>query len=138
MQLFAEIGVIDRLAATRMERALPHAMSQAQFQVLTRLALAAGPQTPTSLARAFHVTKGAMTNTLQRTVARGWVGIEGDEADGRRKQAQITPAGLAVLDEAVAALRPMTEDLRGAFDDAAFEAALPFLRALRGWLNAAA
>jgi DNA-binding MarR family transcriptional regulator len=135
VQVFAEVGVIDRLASTRMERALPDGMSHAQFSVLARLAARGQAETPAGLARAFVVTKGAMTNTLQRLEARGQVAIEADPRDGRSKRVSITPAGLTAHDAALAALRPMMDGLRGRFAEAQFVAALPFLGALRDWLE---
>lgn len=135
VQLFTEVGAIERLAVTRMERVLPEGMSHAQFSVLGRLAVRDEVETPAELARAFLVTKGAMTNTLQRLEAQGYVVIGADERDGRRKRVAATPAGLAAHDHALAALRPMMNGLRGAFDEADFDAVLPFLGALRGWLE---
>lgn len=135
VQLFAEVAAIDRLAVTRMERALPESMSHAQFSVLGRLATRGEAETPAGLARAFLVTKGAMTNTLQRLQAQGHVLIEADGDDGRRKRVTVTPEGLAAHDRALMALRPMMDGLRGNFEEGDFEAALPFLAALRGWLE---
>ncbi len=76
-----------------------------------------------------------MTNTLQRLEARGFVTVAGDPADGRRKLVSITPAGLAAHEAGLIAMRPYLERLRAAFADADFAAALPFLRALRAWLD---
>src|SRR5271156_2003081 len=95
VQVFGEIGAIGQLARNRLERALPEGLSQAQFSVLVRLAGHGGEENPVRLAQAFQVTKGAMTNTLQRLEAQGFVAIVGDADDGRRKRVSITPAGLA-------------------------------------------
>ncbi len=135
VQVFAEIGVIERLAANQFERLLPDGLSQAQFSVLTWFRHHGGVAAPAELARVFQVTKGAMTNTLQRLEARGLVAIEPDPADGRRKRVDITPTGQAAHDDALAALRPMTESLRSAFTEAEFVEVLPFLKALRTWLD---
>ena len=115
--------------------ALPDGLSQAQLNVLAILARHGGEETPAALARAFTLTKGAMTNTLQRLEARGWVRIAGDASDGRRKRVSLTPAGVAAHDRALAAARPDMEALRARFGAEAFEAALPFLTDLRVWLD---
>jgi DNA-binding MarR family transcriptional regulator len=134
VQVFAEIGAIAQLARNRIERALPEGLSQAQFDLLVHLARHGREENPAALAAAFQVTKGAITNALQRLAAQGCIRIADDESDGRRKRVSITPAGYAVLDQAVAATRPTMEALRTRFGETEFAAALPFLSALRGWL----
>lgn len=135
VQVFTEIGIIDQLARTQLERVLPPGLSEAQFTVLNHFARRGGIESPVQLASAFQVTRGAMTNTLQRLEARGFVTVAGDPADGRRKLVSITPAGLAAHEAGLIAMRPYLERLRAAFADADFAAALPFLRALRAWLD---
>ena len=103
--------------------------------MLTHFCRRGGVETPAQLARAFQVTKGAMTNTLQRLEAQGFVDIVPDQTDGRRKLVSLTAKGAAAYEEAIAALRPYYVDLREAFTDAEFEAAIPFLKALRVWLD---
>jgi DNA-binding MarR family transcriptional regulator len=138
VQVFAEIGAIDQLATVRMERVLPDGLTHAQFLVLNHLVLRGQAFTPVQLARTFQVTKGAMTNTVQRLSATGLIAIEGDERDGRKKRLTITPAGVAAHERCQAAVRPMIEGLRKVFAEAEFEKVLPFLQALRGWLGEAA
>jgi DNA-binding MarR family transcriptional regulator len=135
VQVFAEIGAIGQLARNRIERALPDGMSQAQFDVLLHLARHGREENPAALAAAFQLTKGAITNTLQRLAGQGFVRVTGDEADGRRKRVALTPAGQAAMNTAILATRPVMEDLRAHFAEAEFETALPFLSALRAWLD---
>jgi DNA-binding MarR family transcriptional regulator len=135
VQVFTEIGIIDQLVTTRLERSLPAGLSAAQFGVLTHFSRRGGAETPVQLARAFQVTKGAMTNTLQRLEAQGFVDIVPDQADGRRKLVSLTAEGSAAYEHAVELLRPYFSDLRDAFTPEEFDAALPFLRALRIWLD---
>ncbi|HEY3888924.1 MAG TPA: MarR family transcriptional regulator [Caulobacteraceae bacterium] len=135
VQVFSEIGVIGQLTRNRLERALPEGLSQAQFGLLIHLAQGGGEANPVRLAQAFQVTKGAMTNTLQRLEAQGFVHVVGDADDGRRKRVTITPAGVAAHDLGVKAARPAMDALRARFSDAEFAPALPFLSALRQWLN---
>ncbi|MDH4385541.1 MAG: MarR family winged helix-turn-helix transcriptional regulator [Caulobacter sp.] len=135
VQLLTEIGIINQLSVTLMERTIPAGMSAAQFGVLSHFVRRGGEESPAQLAGAFQVTKGAMTNTLQRLEAQGFVKILGDAADGRKKRVSLTPEGARAYDTAVMAMRPHMEALRGAFTDAEFAAALPFLKALRIWLD---
>jgi DNA-binding MarR family transcriptional regulator len=135
VELFAEIGMIEQLARNRMERALPEGLSAAAFGVLDHFVRLGATDSPAHLAQVFHLTKGAMTNTLQRLEAQGLVSLADDPADGRRKVVTLTAAGRAAHLAALAALRPRMDTLRAAFDAAEFAAALPFLRRLRGWLE---
>lgn len=134
VQVFAEIGIIDQLATTRMDRLLPVGVSSAQFSVLNHLAVHGREETPASLAETFLVTKGAMTNILQRLEGQGLISVSGDAADGRRKRIALTPQGHAAYEASVAGLRPMMESMREAFTQEEFQDALPFLNALRVWL----
>ena len=135
VQVFAEIGAIDQLASVRVERALPAGVTQAQFLVLNYLVTRGEGLTPVDLARAFQLTKGAMTNTLQRLQAAGLVETAGDAGDGRKKRIKVTEAGHAAHLQCSNAVRPLTLALRDAFSEADFEKILPFLQSLRAWLG---
>jgi DNA-binding MarR family transcriptional regulator len=135
VELFTEIGIIEQLSRTRIERALPPGLSSAQFGVLNHFARRGGPQGPAELAAAFQVTKGAMTNILKKLEQQRLVDIADDPEDGRRKIVTLTAAGSEAHRRALTALRPQLDALRGAFEADEFEAALPFLRALRTWLD---
>jgi|SRR5215217_5522863 len=135
VRVMTEIAIIEQLTRNRLERRLPDGLSGAMFGVLTHFMRRGGQESPAQLAGAFQVTKGAMTNTLQRLEARGLVAVVGDEADGRRKLVSLTAAGAATYDDAVTRLRPDLEAMREAFTDGEFVAALPFLTALRTWFD---
>ncbi|HYE44745.1 MAG TPA: MarR family transcriptional regulator [Caulobacter sp.] len=135
IEVLTEIGIIAQLSNAALERSLPAGMSAAQFGVLSHFTRRGGAESPARLAAAFQVTKGAMTNTLQRLEAQGFVAIEGDEADGRKKRVSLTLAGAQAYEAGLQALRPRMEGLREAFTDAEFAAALPFLKALRAWMD---
>ena len=87
------------------------------------------------VAEAAQVTKGAITNTLQKMEAGGLVEITADAHDGRKKRIKVTRQGGACYAEMLRTVRPHLDQLRGGFTDAEFETALPFLRALRVWLD---
>jgi DNA-binding MarR family transcriptional regulator len=135
VRVFNEIGVIAQLTRTVLERALPDGLSYASFSLLGRLALRGHEESPAQLAETFQVTKGAITNTLQRLQTLGLIAMRADKDDGRKKWVRITHKGLAVYDGALGGMRPVMSSLRGRFDEADFEGALPFLSALREWLD---
>lgn len=136
-----EIGIIAQLSRTSLERACGDTLSAAGFGVLTHLArLPAethGDWGPARLARAFQVTKGAMTNTLQRLEAESYVKIVGAPDDARAKIVTVTAKGVKACNTVLARLGPqmtaMVEDV-GAETLAAL---LPGLATLRGHLDAA-
>lgn len=129
-----EIGLIHQRASAALESVLPHGMSLAQFGVLHHFARFGGAWTPLRLARAFHVSKGAMTNTLKKLEAQGFVTVEPDPADGRGKVVRLTEAGLKARNSAIARATPVLRAMIGTFGEDRFEAALPFLSELRAYL----
>lgn len=91
--LFSELFMADQLARNRLSKALPKGMELSHFSVLNHLARANEERTPAQLARLFHVTRGAMTNTLNRLEWAGHIHIRPDWDDARRKFVTISPAG---------------------------------------------
>jgi DNA-binding MarR family transcriptional regulator len=134
-RLLTEIAIIDQLASAATQRLLPAGLSLAGYRVLNHLIRLPGDWGPARLARAFQVTKGAMTNTLQRLAAAGLVVLEADPTDGRSYHVRLTPAGRAAHAEAMAALAPQLARLAAAVPAAEVEAALPGLVRLRTWLD---
>jgi len=86
---------------------------------------------PAQLARAFHVTRGAMTNTIARLEWAGHVHIRPDWDDARRKFVSISPAGRSARDAAVQSLAPMIGEAVAAIGADRVRALIPVLRELR-------
>jgi len=105
--------------------------------VLNHFARLGGERTPVDLARAFQVTKGAMTNTLQKLEARGLVTIRTNPDDGRSKLVAITAKGARARAKAIEAVAPMFEDLAKQFPSGKIEAVLPILQEIRATLDEA-
>jgi DNA-binding MarR family transcriptional regulator len=132
-----EIGIIAQLARGELERAAGPSLSGAGFSVLNHLARLPGDWAPARLARAFQVTKGAMTHTLQRLEEAGLVKIVSDPADGRAKHVTITAKGLKARDAALKRLTPALSGLVETIGADALGALLPGLARLRATLDAA-
>ncbi|OYW57691.1 MAG: MarR family transcriptional regulator, partial [Rhodobacterales bacterium 12-65-15] len=81
--------------------------------------------------RSFHVTRGAMTNTLARLEWAGHIHIRPDWEDARRKFVAISPAGRAARDSAVATVVPLIAEVVQALGGERVRAVLPVLRQLR-------
>lgn len=129
--LFGELFMADQLARNRITRALPKGMQLSHFSVLNHLARVGDERTPAQLARAFHVTRGAMTNTLARLEWAGHIHVRPDWDDARQKFVAISPAGRAARDAAVAAVVPIIAETVGALGSDRVRAVLPVLRELR-------
>jgi DNA-binding MarR family transcriptional regulator len=129
--LFGELFMADQLARGRISRVLPKGMELSHFSVLNHLAGLNDERTPAQLARAFHITRGAMTNTLARLEAAGHIHIRPDWDDARQKFVAISPSGRAARDAAVAAVAPLIGDVVAALGMDKVRAALPVLREIR-------
>lgn len=129
--LFSEIFMADQLARNRLSRVLPKGMELSHFSVLNHLARINAERTPAQLAKAFHVTRGAMTNTLGRLEWAGHVHIRPDWDDARRKWVSISPSGRAACDAALAAITPILADVVQDIGAEKVRAALPVLRQVR-------
>jgi DNA-binding MarR family transcriptional regulator len=137
VQVFNEIGMIEHLIRQAVTRKLPAGMSYAQFELFTHFNRDGDGQTPAELAAAMQLTKGAITNTLQRMEAQGFVVVLADVSDRRKKRVRLTKAGMDAYMAVLKSAKPLIEALREGFTEAEFHAALPFLRALRAWLDEA-
>ncbi len=133
--LFAELFMAEQLSRARLSRAMPKGMELSHFSVLNHLARLQEERTPAQLAKSFHVTRGAMTNTLNKLEWAGHVHIRPDWDDARRKFVSISPAGRAARDAALQATAPVIAQLAGTLGIEKLRAALPVLRALRAELE---
>ena len=129
--LFSEILMVDQLARASVARAMPKGMELSHFSVLNHLARAGAERSPAQLAKTFHLTRGAMTNTLHKLEWAGWVHIRPDWDDARRKMVAISPSGLKARDAALAAIAPIIAEVVGNIGEDRVRAALPVLREMR-------
>lgn len=129
--LFGELFTADQLARNRITKVLPRGMELSHFSVLNHLAGIGDERSPAQLARAFHVTRGAMTNTLAKLEWAGHVHIRPDWDDARRKFVAISPSGRAARDAAVQAIAPLIADVVQALGAERVRSVLPVLRELR-------
>ena len=133
--LFSELLAVDQLARSALDRVLPKGMELSHFSVLNHLAHTQSERSPTQLAQTFHLTRGAMTNTLNKLEWAGYVHVRPDWDDARKKMVAISPAGLAARDAAIAAISPLVADVAAKVGEDRVRAALPLLRELRARLS---
>jgi DNA-binding MarR family transcriptional regulator len=133
--LFSEILTNEQLIRSRLTRVLPKGMEISHFSVLNHLARIGDERSPAQLAKSFHVTRGAMTNTLSKLEWAGYVHIRPDWDDARRKMVAISPSGRQARDAAMAAITPMVSELIRDLGEDRVRASLPVLRELRAKLE---
>lgn len=129
--LFSEVFTADQLARSLISRALPKGMELSHFSVLNHLSHVQAERSPAQLADTFHVTRGAMTNTLSKLEWAGHIHIRPDWDDARRKFVSISPAGKAARDAAVAAITPLIGDVVKTVGTERVRTILPVLREIR-------
>jgi DNA-binding MarR family transcriptional regulator len=129
--LFGELFMADQLARNRISKVLPKGMELSHFSVLNHLARINDERTPAQLARSFHLTRGAITNTLAKLEWAGHVHIRPDWEDARQKFVAISPSGRAARESALAAVVPLIAEVVQAIGADRVRALLPVLRELR-------
>ncbi|MGI3185256.1 MarR family winged helix-turn-helix transcriptional regulator [Nioella aestuarii] len=129
--LFSELFMADQLARALLTKALPKGMELSHFSVLNHLARSNEERSPAQLARLFHVTRGAMTNTLNRLEIAGHVHIRPDWDDARRKFVAISPSGRAARDAALQNIAPILSRTVQEVGADRVRAALPVIREMR-------
>jgi DNA-binding MarR family transcriptional regulator len=137
-ELFNEIGIVDQLAGTMFERAMPRGMTRAQFTVLNHFArLGHHERSPAELANAFQITRPTMTSTIARMERAGLVSVRADPADGRAKRVSVTDKGRAMRETCIVAVEGLLPFVHEIVTDAELDAILPVLRRLRVGLDEA-
>lgn len=131
VSLFSEILMVDQLARARVARVMPRGMELSHFSVLNHLARSGTEKSPAQLAKSFHLTRGAMTNTLHKLEWAGWIHVRPDWEDARRKMVAISPAGLAARNAAVAAIAPVIASVVENVGEDKVRTVLPVLREMR-------
>ena len=106
-------------------------MELSHFSVLNHLAHINIERTPAQLAKSFHVTRGAMTNTLRRLEASGYVHIRPDWDDARKKRVAISSSGRMARNNAISAVAPFLNEAVSDLGKDHFKQILPILRGLR-------
>ncbi|WP_371170137.1 MarR family winged helix-turn-helix transcriptional regulator [Aliiroseovarius sp. 2305UL8-7] len=135
--LFSEMFMADQLARNRLSKALPKGMELSHFSVLNHLARLNEEKSPAQLAKAFHVTRGAMTNTLNKLEWAGHVHIRPDWDDARRKFVTISPSGRSARDAALQAITPIIANMVTKIGPDKVRQVLPVLREMRQLLSEA-
>ena len=131
VSLFGEILALDQLVRNRLAKVLPKGMELSHFSVLNQLSHTKTERTPAQIAKSFRVTRGAITNTLNKLELSGYIHIRPDWDDARRKMVSISPAGVVARNNALAAVTPIINELISEMGEERLKAIVPILRDLR-------
>ena len=129
--LFGEILALDQLVRNRLAKVLPKGMELSHFSVLNQLSHTKTERTPAQIAKSFRVTRGAITNTLNKLELSGYIHVRPDWDDARRKMVSISPAGLVARNNALTAVTPIINELVSEMGEERLKAIVPILRELR-------
>lgn len=130
-----EINIIAQLSNNLMLLAVTHGLTMPQFSVLTSFARIHSEAKPGRLARAFQVTNGAMTSTLQRLVEEKLVSVDPHPDSGRPTLVRMTALGRPYRDDAIAHTFADIEIFSSYFSLADVQALLPSLLRVREYLD---
>ena len=131
VSLFGEILALDQLVRNRLAKVLPKGMELSHFSVLNQLSHTKVERTPAQIAKSFRLTRGAITNTLNKLELSGYVHVRPDWEDARRKMVSISPAGIAARNNALIAVTPIINELAHEMGEERLKAIVPILRELR-------
>ena len=131
VSLFGEILALDQLVRNRLAKVLPKGMELSHFSVLNQLSHTKTERTPAQIAKSFRVTRGAITNTLNKLELSGYIHVRPDWDDARRKMVSISPAGIVARNNALIAVTPIINELVSEMGEERLKAIVPILRELR-------
>ena len=131
VSLFGEILALDQLVRARLAKVLPKGMELSHFSVLNQLSHTKIERTPAQIAKSFRVTRGAITNTLNKLELSGYIHVRPDWDDARRKMVSISPAGIVARNNALTAVTPIKNELVTEKGEERLKAIVPILRELR-------
>lgn len=131
-----EIAIIAQLARTRFERVMPDGLLLPHFSVLNHLVRLGDGRSLKTIASAFEVSRGTMTNTVQRLERRGLVAVLPDRSDRRVKRVHLTDAGRTMHAAAIVRLAPDFARLGADPGRAEFATVVPHLQRIRRALDA--
>ena len=130
--ILREIAITADSSRRRLRETLPQGLGEAQFDVLSHLTFTTNRnETPSDLARSFHVTRPAMTQTLNRLRTAGLIELVPARQDGRVRYVRLTAAGRARHGEVVGVLEADIRAVSRRFSNADLEGLLQQARRFR-------
>lgn len=100
-----DIGIIAQLACAIVEHHLPPGLIEAHFIALNHLSRRPEGQQASVMARALQLPKTSLSHTLKVLEQRGLIEQRTNPEDARAKLVHITPQGMALLGQTIAAMK---------------------------------
>ena len=127
----SELLAVDNLIKSNISNKLPNNMELSQFMVLNYFFHLKGEKTPAQLAKIFRVTKGAMTNTINKLEQKGYVHSRPDWNDGRKKLISLSDSGNTARADAIKNVSPFFFNLVKNLGKDKLKSIVPTLREIR-------
>ena len=109
--LLSEVGAIEQIARAKLDNALTDNLNVSNFALLNHFNRRKEEKTPLQLAKTFNVTKGAMTNTLNKLEKLGYIHIRPDWEDARKKLVSISQSGIEARNNAMKLIKPLLKKI---------------------------
>ena len=109
--LLSEVGAIEQIARAKLDSALTNNLNVSNFALLNHFSRRKEEKTPLQLAKTFNVTKGAMTNTLNKLEKLGYIHIRPDWEDARKKLVSISQSGIDARNNAMKLIKPLLKKI---------------------------
>ena len=109
--LLSEVGAIEQIARAKLDSALTGNLNVSNFALLNHFSRRKEEKTPLQLAKTFNVTKGAMTNTLNKLEKLGYIHIRPDWEDARKKLVSISQSGIEARNNAMKLIKPLLKKI---------------------------
>ena len=127
----SELLAVDNLVKSNISNKLPNHMELSHFMVLNYFFHLKGEKTPAQLAKIFRVTKGAMTNTINKLEQKGYIHSRPDWNDGRKKLISLSNAGDLARAAAIKNMSPFFLSLVKNLGQDKLKSIIPTLREIR-------
>ena len=109
--LLSEVGAIEQIARAKLDSALTGNLNVSNFALLNHFSRRKEEKTPLQLAKTFNVTKGAMTDTLNKLEKLGYIHIRPDWEDARKKLVSISQSGIDARNNAMKLIKPLLKKI---------------------------
>ncbi len=114
--IFREFGIVQERVDAILKKTLPAHLPSAQFKLLNHLIYTTNQnETASDLAANSHVSLSAMSQVIKQVRLKGYIELQLQEYDTRKKKITITEAGLQAHREAIVALDSNFEGLAKSF-----------------------
>lgn len=114
--IFREFGIVQERADAILKKQLPADLPTAQFKLLNHLIYTTNQnETASDIAANSHVSLSAMSQVIKQVRLKGYVELQPQEHDSRKKKITITDAGHQVHQEAILSLDSNLKGLASSF-----------------------